>query len=107
MTHLFSANSLDLMRGSKQGFDPQGRFNPGKVLPSAKGDEAKSTNADNGPDAGVGRRTHAIERHTGTGRAHTGRATCGGDRRGGVDALPGLDMSQSADGNNDAERQRG
>ncbi len=37
MAHLFSEDSLDVMRGLKQVFDPQRRFNPGKVLPSAKG----------------------------------------------------------------------
>lgn len=37
MPHLFSADSLDLMRRLKEVFDPERRFNPGKVLPTAKG----------------------------------------------------------------------
>ena len=37
MEQLFSGDSLDTMLGLKQVFDPQGRFNPGKVLPTAKG----------------------------------------------------------------------
>jgi glycolate oxidase len=37
MPHLFSEDSLDLMRRLKEVFDPQRRFNPGKVLPGAKG----------------------------------------------------------------------
>jgi glycolate oxidase len=37
MPHLFSEDSLDLMRRLKEVFDPRRRFNPGKVLPGAKG----------------------------------------------------------------------
>ncbi len=37
MPQLFSEDSLDTMRSLKEAFDPQRRFNPGKVLPSAKG----------------------------------------------------------------------
>jgi glycolate oxidase len=37
MPQLFPVDSLDLMRDLKRLFDPEGRFNPGKVLPSAKG----------------------------------------------------------------------
>jgi len=37
MTQLFSEDSLDTMRRLKEVFDPQQRFNPGKVLPTAKG----------------------------------------------------------------------
>lgn len=37
MPMLFPEDSLDLMRELKKIFDPQGRFNPGKVLPTAKG----------------------------------------------------------------------
>ena len=35
--HQFSAESLDLMRRIKQMFDPLGRLNPGKLLPTGKG----------------------------------------------------------------------
>ena len=35
--HQFSSESLDLMRRIKQMFDPLGRLNPGKVLPTGKG----------------------------------------------------------------------
>ena len=37
MPHLFPPDSLNLMRDLKRLFDPEGRFNPGKVLPGAKG----------------------------------------------------------------------
>jgi glycolate oxidase len=37
MPQLFSEDSLDTMRQLKEVFDPQRRFNPGKVLPTAKG----------------------------------------------------------------------
>jgi glycolate oxidase len=37
MPQLFSEDSLETMRRLKEIFDPQGRFNPGKVLPTAKG----------------------------------------------------------------------
>ncbi len=37
MPHLFPADTLDLMRRLKEVFDPERRFNPGKVLPTAKG----------------------------------------------------------------------
>src|ERR1017187_4468171 len=37
MSQLFSEDSLDTMRRLKEVFDPQRRFNPGKVLPTAKG----------------------------------------------------------------------
>jgi glycolate oxidase len=37
MSHLFSEDSLETMRRLKLVFDPHGRFNPGKVLPTAKG----------------------------------------------------------------------
>ncbi len=37
MPRLFSEDSLDLMRRLKEVFDPERRFNPGKVLPTAKG----------------------------------------------------------------------
>jgi glycolate oxidase len=37
MPQLFSEDSLDVMRGLKQVFDPQRSFNPGKVLPTVKG----------------------------------------------------------------------
>ena len=37
MPQLFPVDSLDLMRDLKRLFDPDMRFNPGKVLPSAKG----------------------------------------------------------------------
>ncbi len=35
--HQFSPESLDLMRRIKQMFDPLGRLNPGKLLPTGKG----------------------------------------------------------------------
>jgi glycolate oxidase len=37
MAHLFSSDSLDMMRGFKLLFDPDNRLNPGKVLPTGKG----------------------------------------------------------------------
>jgi glycolate oxidase len=37
MSQLFSEDSLDTMRRLKEVFDPQRRFNPGKVLPTTKG----------------------------------------------------------------------
>jgi glycolate oxidase len=37
MPKLFSEDSLQVMRDLKKIFDPEGRFNPGKMLPSAKG----------------------------------------------------------------------
>lgn len=37
MEQLFSEDSLDTMRRLKQVFDPANRFNPGKVLPTARG----------------------------------------------------------------------
>jgi glycolate oxidase len=37
MPDLFSPESLDMMRRIKEAFDPQNRFNPGKVLPTGKG----------------------------------------------------------------------
>ena len=35
--HQFSPESLDLMRRIKQMFDPLGRLNPGKLLPTGRG----------------------------------------------------------------------
>src|SRR5713226_6270117 len=37
MAHLFSSESLDMMRSLKRLFDPDHRLNPGKVLPTGKG----------------------------------------------------------------------
>jgi glycolate oxidase len=37
MAHLFSPESLDMMRSFKLLFDPDSRLNPGKVLPTGKG----------------------------------------------------------------------
>lgn len=37
MAHLFSNESLDMMRSFKLVFDPDSRMNPGKVLPTGKG----------------------------------------------------------------------
>ncbi len=37
MAHLFSPESLDMMRSFKHLFDPDNRLNPGKVLPTGKG----------------------------------------------------------------------
>ncbi len=37
MAHQFKPESLDMMRGFKNLFDPDGRLNPGKVLPTGKG----------------------------------------------------------------------
>jgi len=37
MTRLFPAATLDMMRRFKELFDPDGRMNPGKVLPTGKG----------------------------------------------------------------------
>ncbi|MFN0170676.1 MAG: FAD-linked oxidase C-terminal domain-containing protein [Bryobacteraceae bacterium] len=37
MAHLFSEDSLDMIRQFKVLFDPDGRLNPGKVLPTGKG----------------------------------------------------------------------
>lgn len=37
MAHLFSDNSLEMIRQFKSLFDPQCRLNPGKVLPTGKG----------------------------------------------------------------------
>jgi glycolate oxidase len=37
MRHLFSSESLDMMRGFKLLFDPDNRLNSGKVLPTGKG----------------------------------------------------------------------
>jgi glycolate oxidase len=37
MAHLFSTESLDMMRSFKLLFDPDSRLNPGKVLPTGKG----------------------------------------------------------------------
>jgi glycolate oxidase len=37
MGHLFSAESLDMIRSFKLLFDPDNRLNPGKVLPTGKG----------------------------------------------------------------------
>jgi len=37
MERQFSSETLDMMRGFKQLFDPENRFNPGKVLPTGKG----------------------------------------------------------------------
>jgi len=36
MPFLFSADDLDIMRKIKEVFNPEGRFNPGKVLPTGK-----------------------------------------------------------------------
>jgi glycolate oxidase len=36
MPYLFSADDLDMMRKIKEVFNPEGRFNPGKVLPTSK-----------------------------------------------------------------------
>jgi glycolate oxidase len=36
MPYLFSADDLDMMRKIKEVFNSEGRFNPGKVLPTAK-----------------------------------------------------------------------
>jgi glycolate oxidase len=36
MPYLFSADDLDMMRRVKEVFNPEGRFNPGKVLPTNK-----------------------------------------------------------------------
>jgi glycolate oxidase len=37
MAQLFSSDSLDMIRNFKNLFDPAGRLNPGKVLPTGKG----------------------------------------------------------------------
>jgi glycolate oxidase len=37
MAHLFSRETLDMMRGFQRLFDPDSRMNPGKVLPTGKG----------------------------------------------------------------------
>jgi glycolate oxidase len=37
MPSLFSPESLEAMAGLKALFDPAGRFNPGKMLPTGKG----------------------------------------------------------------------
>jgi glycolate oxidase len=37
MSHLFSVESLDMMRSFKRLFDPDNRLNPGKMLPTGKG----------------------------------------------------------------------
>ena len=37
MDHLFSADTLDYIGRFKTLFDPEGRLNPGKVLPTGKG----------------------------------------------------------------------
>jgi glycolate oxidase len=37
MGHLFSSESLDMMRSFKRLFDPDNRLNPGKMLPTGKG----------------------------------------------------------------------
>ena len=37
MGQLFSADTLDMIRNFKVLFDPDGRLNPGKVLPTGKG----------------------------------------------------------------------
>jgi RNA polymerase sigma factor (sigma-70 family) len=37
MPELFSAETLDAIRGLKRLFDPEGYFNPGKVLPTGRG----------------------------------------------------------------------
>ena len=37
MERQFSSETLDMMRAFKQLFDPENRFNPGKVLPTGKG----------------------------------------------------------------------
>ncbi|MFN7998509.1 MAG: FAD-linked oxidase C-terminal domain-containing protein [Bryobacteraceae bacterium] len=37
MARQFSSDSLEMMRGFKELFDPQNRFNPGKMLPTGKG----------------------------------------------------------------------
>jgi glycolate oxidase len=37
MAHLFSSESLDMMRSFKLLFDPDNRLNPGKMLPTGKG----------------------------------------------------------------------
>jgi glycolate oxidase len=37
MSELFSAETLDAIRGLKRLFDPEGSFNPGKVLPTGRG----------------------------------------------------------------------
>ena len=37
MAHLFSTESLDMMRSFKRLFDPDNRLNPGKMLPTGKG----------------------------------------------------------------------
>jgi glycolate oxidase len=37
MAHLFSSESLDMMRSLKVLFDPDSRLNPGKMLPTGKG----------------------------------------------------------------------
>jgi glycolate oxidase len=37
MGHLFSDDTLELMKRFKALFDPQCRLNPGKVLPTGKG----------------------------------------------------------------------
>ena len=36
MPYLFSADDLDMMRKIKEVFNPEARFNPGKVLPTSK-----------------------------------------------------------------------
>jgi glycolate oxidase len=37
MSHLFSSESLEMMRSFKLLFDPDNRMNPGKMLPTGKG----------------------------------------------------------------------
>jgi len=37
MAKLFSADTLDTIRSLKVLFDPDGRLNPGKVLPTGRG----------------------------------------------------------------------
>jgi glycolate oxidase len=37
MTHLFSEETLDMIKDFKSLFDPMCRLNPGKVLPTGKG----------------------------------------------------------------------
>jgi glycolate oxidase len=37
MPDLFSSESLDMMARLKALFDPEGRLNPGKVLPTGRG----------------------------------------------------------------------
>jgi hypothetical protein len=44
----FSADDLEMMRRLKSVFDPQGRFNPGKLLPAGQGHSGAGTQAGTG-----------------------------------------------------------